>query len=89
MAFSYTQEGKAKFHGGAEIRFGTFTNGASDLGGDIQAGGNVVCELMLLSNTGSAVDVTVSAVNEAFPGPNTQTIVNGTGDDGVYFALVR
>jgi hypothetical protein len=89
MAFEYAQDGKGRFQGGVEFTFGRWTNGAADLGGDILTGGAVVCDLMLLSNTGSAVEVTASSVNEEHPGPTTHTIVNGTGDDGVYLALVR
>jgi hypothetical protein len=44
---------------------------------------------MLLSNTGAAVEATVPAVNEVHPGPTTHTILNGTDDNGLYFALVR
>lgn len=92
MTFSYTQN-KARIHGAGTLVFGTFTNNAThetnDVGGDIATGATACVQTFAIGLTGTAVEATASAVNEAFPSPRAVSIINGTGDDGVYMGLVR
>lgn len=87
MAFSYTLDGRTIF-GNKWVAWGTFTNGASDTGGDIDTGLAVV-EAMFLQETGNAV-ASASACNETFPvSGGVVTIVTDAGVDGLWFAIGR
>jgi hypothetical protein len=68
--------------------WGTFTNGGSDAGGDID-GGMAKCEFCLMQYHKSAVVATGSVVNETLPAAKGTacTVVNPTGEDGMFIML--
>ena len=70
------------------IVFGTFTNGAADAGGDID-GGLAKCEVLLMQYHKSAVVATGNVVNEVLPAAvgTGATVVNPTGEDGMFIML--
>jgi len=70
-----------------KANFGTFTNGASDCGGDIDTGLSTVYAF-IPAITGSSAPAEGVAVNESFPlASGTVTIVTKAGVDGIWFAL--
>jgi len=88
MAFSYTLDGRTIF-GDKWVAWGTFSNGDTDTGGDIDTGLSVV-EAMFLQETGSAVVSNASVCNETFPvSGGVVTIVTDAGVDGLWFAIGR
>ena len=86
MAFSSTILGRTVF-GNKVVTWGTFTNGASDTGGDIDTGLKV-CEFIVLQHKGSSVVSDVPVVNETLPCDGSAvTIVTAAGEDGYWFAF--
>lgn len=85
MAFSSTITETTVF-GNKRVAYGTFTNGGSDTGGDIETGLNRV-DFIHLQVTGSAVDANSPAVNETFPlASGNVTIVTTADTDGIWVA---
>lgn len=85
MAFSSTITETTVF-GNKRVAYGTFTNGVSDTGGDIETGLNRV-DFIHLQVTGSAVDTNAPAVNETFPlASGNVTIVTTANTDGIWVA---
>lgn len=73
--------------GNKRIHFGTFTNGASDTGGDIDTGLRS-CEEIFLQVTGTAVAADACAVNETLPvAGSAVTIVTTANADGRFMAI--
>ena len=90
MAFasSVNADGKTVM-GNKRVHFGTFTNGGSDTGGNIDTGLEV-CEHLQLTCKGSAVAANAPAVNETFPcAGNAVTIVTDADEDGYWMAVGR
>mgnify|MGYP001160579547 FL=1 len=86
MAFSSAIKGYGK-SGDKATTWGTFTNGVSDTGGDINTG-LVICESLSLEFTGSAVVADAAAINESFPcAGNAVTIVTTADADGIWRAV--
>ena len=85
MAFTYTKDG-ISIWGTHKISYGTFTNGATDEGGDVNTGLNKILwfHITVKATTTAA---TLPVVNETFPlaGPNV-TIVCEDGQDGYWVA---
>ena len=72
--------------GNKRVAYGTFTNGGSDTGGDIETGLNRV-DFIHLQVRGSAVDTNAPAVNETFPlASGNVTIVTTADTDGIWVA---
>lgn len=84
MAFSYAILHR-NVSGDRYIITGTFTNGATDTGGDIDTGLQVV-ENFQIQEVGSAVVVDKSVVNESFPCGGIVTIVTDADVDGIWRA---
>lgn len=83
QAISGTTKAGDKF-----MSWGTF-NAASVTGGDIDTGLKI-CESMMLTHNGSAVETSVMVVNETFPvAGNAITFVCNTSDTGYWFAIGR
>jgi len=88
MAFSSTIIGRTIF-GDRWVSWGTFTNGDSDTGGDIDTGLAYV-EYVKLQYTGSSVVSDAPVVNETLPKSGGKvTIVTPAGADGLWFAIGR
>lgn len=85
MAFSYTIK-KQTYWGDLKVVIGTFTNGASDTGGDIDTGLNTVYYFNA-QHTGSSVVSDAPVVNETFPCGGTVTIVTAADADGIWIAV--
>ena len=86
MAFVSAVQGSTVF-GDKRVVFGTFTNGASDTGGDINTGLSS-CQVMILQSTGSAINANTPVVNETFPCAGNQvTIVTDADADGTWIAI--
>lgn len=86
MAFEAAITGRTVF-GNKRVHFGTFTNGASDAGGDINTGLRS-CEAMILQHIGSAVVASAPTVNETLPIAGTAvTVVTTAGADGHWVAV--
>lgn len=86
MTFAAAVTSKTVF-GNKRVHFGTFTNGASDTGGDIDTGLRS-CEEMFLQHGGSAVATNAPAVNETLPvAGSAVTIVTTAGFDGRWMAI--
>jgi len=86
MAFAYTIEGSSVF-GDMVVKWGTFTNGAGDSGGDIVTAMKSVVHLGL-QHTGAAAVADAPSVNETMPlASGTVTIVTTTGADGTWYAI--
>lgn len=87
MAFSSTIEGEDNW-GRWKIKYGTYTNGSGDTGGNIDTGlGNVMA--CFLHKTGNGTTTDLPVVNETFPhfaGPNV-TIVTKDNEDGMWLAI--
>jgi hypothetical protein len=85
MAFSSAISHKTVF-GNKRVNFGTFTNGASDTGGDINTGLRS-CEAMFLQAGGNTADK-AAALNETLPvAGSAVTIVTAAGVDGSWMAV--
>lgn len=87
MAFAYSVTQQTVF-GNKKVKFGTYTNGSGDTGGDVVTGLSVV-EHFQLQPKGSAVIATASVVNETFPLQNSTgavTIVTADNEDGYWMA---
>lgn len=88
MAFSSSITEKTVF-GNKRFHWGTFTNGASDSGGNIDTGLKV-CEGIVLQHTGVAAVSSAPAVNETLPVDGSAvTVVTTTAADGIWFAWGR
>ena len=86
MAFSSEIKGYGK-SGDKTTTWGTFTNGGSDTGGDINTG-LVICESLSIEFTGSAVVSDAAAINESFPcSGNAVTIVTAADAGGIWRAV--
>lgn len=86
MAFASTISQRPRAVGNERMSRGTFTNGASDAGGDINTGLRK-CEHISLQHTGSAVAADAPAVNETLPcAGSAVTIVTTAGADGIWQA---
>ena len=86
MAFASTITGTTVF-GNKVVKFGTFTNGGSDTGGDIDTGLEV-CEQLFLQQTGAAVVADAPVVNETLPADGSAiTIVTTADADGIWMAI--
>ena len=94
MAFAYSVSNKKHLGGDVWLIAGTFTNGASDTGGDIVTGLSNVF-FFSLQETGSAVASDRSVVNETYDtglgyystGSGTMTIVTTADVDGTWLAI--
>ena len=85
MAFSSTVEGRTVL-GDKKKTWGTF-NAASVTGGDIDTQ-LLVCESLMLTHKGSAVEANVGVVNETYPCDGSAvTIVVNTSDTGYWIAI--
>jgi len=71
-----------------KIKVGTYTNGGSDTGGELDTGlGNLLGLFLMKTGNGTTTDLAV--VNETFPdvsGPYA-TIITKAGDDGIWLAI--
>lgn len=86
MAFSTEIKGYGK-SGDKTTTWGTFTNGVSDTGGDINTG-LVVCETLSIEFTGSAAVADAAAINETFPcSGDAVTIVTTANASGIWRAV--
>ena len=86
MAFVAAVTGRTVF-GNKRVHFGTFTNGASDAGGDINTGLRS-CEALILQHGGNAVVASAPSVNETLPvAGSAVTIVTVAGADGWWTAV--
>jgi hypothetical protein len=86
MAFESAITGRTVF-GNKRVHFGTFTNGASDAGGNINTGLRS-CEAMLLQHGGAGAVASAPAVNETLPAAGSAiTIVTTAGADGYWTAV--
>ena len=92
MTFTYsvtTPKGIPMLDGVGYKSYGTFTNGASDCGGDIYTGLSRV-EVFVASITGSAATTEGVGINETFPkSSDGVTIVTLSGVDGTWIAHGR
>jgi len=89
MTFSYSRNTRKKIDlfGTTYATWGTFTNGATDSGGDIDTGLGYVYSVFLQHKGGTAV-ATAPVVNETLPkSGGTVTIVTAAGADGFWLAL--
>lgn len=85
MAFAYTKTQETVF-GNKKVIWGTFTNGGSDTGGDIETG-LTNCDGLIIQQTGSAVTTGAPVVNETFPvAGGSITVVTDADADGVWYA---
>jgi hypothetical protein len=86
MSFASAVTSKTVF-GNKRVNFGTFTNGASDTGGDINTGLRS-CEEIFLQHVSSAVVASAPSVNETLPvAGSAVTIVTTAGADGRWMAI--
>lgn len=86
MAFASTINGYGKI-GDKATTWGTFTNGASDTGGDINTG-LVVCESLSIEFTGTTAVTEAAAINETFPCDGSAvTIVTTANTNGIWRAI--
>ena len=86
MSFASTITQRPVAVGNRRMSFGTFTNGASDAGGNIDTGLRS-CEAITLQHTGSAVVASAPAVDETLPvAGSAVTIVTTAGADGIWTA---
>jgi len=86
VAFSYNVL-RRTIIGNMRLVLGTYTNGSSDTGGNIDTGLRIV-EFFAVQPTGSAVASNASVVNESFPvSGGVITIVTDSGQDGVWIAI--
>ena len=92
MTFTYaskTHNGVPKLFGTVWANYGTFTNGSSDCGGDIQTQLSYV-EAIFLQPTGTSALASQPVYNETLPKTGGDvTIVTTKGVDGVWLALGR
>ena len=90
MAFTYsvkTKKGIPELMGISYVSYGTFTNGASDCGGDILTGLSTV-RGFTATCSGTSAPTEGVAVNETFPKTSDGiTIVTKAGVDGVWVAF--
>ncbi|RME52746.1 hypothetical protein D6783_03885 [Candidatus Woesearchaeota archaeon] len=89
MAFAYTvnNNGVPEVLGRKRMVSGTFTNGATDTGGDIKTGLRRV-EFFAVQLTGAAVASNAPVVNESFPTSTGDiTIVTDANADGIWYAI--
>lgn len=87
MALTQTYDGRMR-NGDKWITFGTWT-ATGVTGGDLNTRLGI-CEQMLLTHTGTAVEGSVAVVNETFPCDGSAvTFVCTSGDTGVWFAIGR
>lgn len=85
MSFASAITHKTIF-GNKRAHFGTFTNGASDTGGDINTGLRS-CEAIFLQAGGGTADK-AGAVNETLPvAGSAVTIVTAANVDGTWMAI--
>ncbi len=85
MAWSSAISGRTKA-GSKRIHWGTW-DATGVTGGDIVTG-LLVCESIMLTHKGSAVEGAVAVVNETLPMPgNAITIVTSNGDAGYWMAI--
>lgn len=86
MAFASAITGRG-IMGNKACTFGTFTNGAADVGGDINTGLHQ-CEFISLQHSGAAVVADQPAVNETLPADGKAvTVATTVGADGFWFAF--
>jgi hypothetical protein len=86
MAFSSEIKGYGK-SGDKATTWGTFTNGSSDTGGDINTG-LVICESISIEFTGSAAVADAVAINESFPCSGSAVTIVTTADAvGIWRAI--
>lgn len=87
MAFASTITNRQSIVGDLIVTYGTYTNGASDAGGDINTAMDV-CYFIKLQKTGDAVNDAVAVVNESFPcSGKAVTVVTTAGEDGTWMAI--
>ena len=87
MAFEFSVLGKDLVWGSKRISFGTYTNGATDTGGDINTGLGS-CELLFLQPSGATVIANAPVVNETLPiDGSAVTIVTTADEDGYWLAV--
>lgn len=85
MAFSSTIEGRTTI-GNKRVTYGSF-DAASVTTGDIDTG-LVICESLMLTHKGSAVETNVGTVDETLPvAGDAVTIVTNDSDTGYWLAI--
>lgn len=89
MAFAYSEneDGEYQLVGTLKMKSGTFTNGGSDTGGDIDTGLRRVLYFGI-QQTGSAVVTNAPVVNETMPlDGGVVTVVTDADADGTWVAI--
>ena len=87
MTFAYTLIERYSIFGDKSVAYGTFTNGASDSGGDVKTGLKIV-EMFVLTVKATTSAATAPVVNETFPLKGGDvTIVSAADQDGFWFAI--
>ena len=86
MAFSYTVDSRVMI-GNRKIHSGTATVTDATVSGDINTGLNI-CESMMLTHKGSAVETDVGVVNETFPVAGGAVTVVMNASDTVYWQAI-
>ena len=85
MAFASTITSQNSM-GNKRANFGTFTNGTSDEGGDIDTG-LTICEMIVLQSVDTAVIASATVANETLPVAGTAvTVVCTASEDGNWIA---
>lgn len=86
MAFESAIVGETVF-GNKRIKWGTYTNGSGDTGGNINTGLQS-CEAIFLQPGGSSVIATAPVVNETLPvAGSAVTVVTADDEDGTWLAI--
>jgi|TARA_R110002020_G_scaffold6721_8_gene28582 hypothetical protein len=89
MAFASTIESRPNVMGNLMMVTGTFTNGGSDAGGNIDLSGLLANIVACGANAGSSTAGTGAGVDGVFALINGTTLViqNVNGQDGTWFAM--
>ena len=89
MAFASTIESRPNVMGNLMMVTGTFTNGGSDAGGNIDLSGLLANIVACGANAGSSTAGTGAGVDGVFTLINGTTLViqNVNGQDGTWFAM--
>jgi len=88
VTFAYTVT-KRMIVGDSVVAYGTYTNGVSDTGGDINTQMDV-CDYIKLSDSGSSAVAACAVANETFPcAGHAVTIVTAANQDGQWYAVGR
>jgi hypothetical protein len=86
MAFASAIVGETVF-GNKRVKWGTYTNGLGDTGGDVNTGLQS-CEALVLQPGGSSAIATAPVVDETLPvSGNAVTIVTADNEDGTWLAI--